>query len=79
VTLTAAVTRTTGSGVPGGSVTFSVGTTVLGKASLNGSGMATLAASSKGVPAGSYPVVATYSGDTNDVGSTSAAVDVTVE
>ena len=78
-TLTATVTRTTGSGVPSGSVTFSSGTVVLGKASLNGSGVATLSASSKGVAAGTYPVVATYSGDTNDVGSASAAVDVSVE
>ena len=78
-TLTATVTRTTGSGTPTGSVTFSVGTTVLGKAILNGAGVATLAASSKGVAAGTYPVVATYSGDTNDVSSTSAAVDITVE
>jgi len=79
VTLTATVTRTTGSGVPAGSVTFSSGAVVLGKASLNGSGVARLAASSKGVAAGTYPVVATYSGDSEDVGSTSAAVNVTVE
>ena len=78
-TLTATVTRTTSSGTPTGSVTFSVGTTVLGKSTLNGSGVATLSASSKGVAAGTYPVVATYSGDTNDVGSASAAVDITVE
>jgi Bacterial Ig-like domain (group 3) len=79
VTLTATVTRTTGSGTPGGSVTFSVGTTVLGKVSVNGSGVATLSASSKGVAAGTYPVVATYSGDSSDVESVSAAVNVTVE
>ena len=79
VTLTATITRTTGTGVPGGSVTFSSGTIVLGKASLNGSGVASLSASSKGVAAGTYPVVATYSGDTEDVGSASAAVSVMVE
>jgi len=86
VTLTATVARTTGpgtptggSGTPTGSVTFSSGTVVLGKASLNGSGVASLSAISKGVAAGTYPVVATYSGDTNDVGSASAAVDVSVE
>jgi len=78
-TLTATVTRTTSSGTPTGSVTFSVGTTVLGKSTLNGSGVATLAASSKGVAAGTYPVVATYSGDANDISSTSAALNVTVQ
>jgi len=79
VTLTAMVTRTTGSGVPTGSVTFSSGTIVLGKASLNGSGVATLSASSKGVAAGSYPVTAEYSGDAQDVASSSSAIVVTVE
>jgi uncharacterized repeat protein (TIGR03803 family) len=78
-TLTATVTRTTGSGTPTGSVTFSVGTTVLGKSTLNGSGVATLAASSSGVAAGTYPVVATYSGDANDISSASAALNVTVQ
>jgi uncharacterized repeat protein (TIGR03803 family) len=79
VTLTATVMRTTGSGVPSGTVTFAVGTTVLGKAGLNDAGVATLTASSKGVPAGTYPVVATYSGDANDISSASAALDVTVQ
>jgi hypothetical protein len=78
-TLTATVTRTTGSGTPVGSVTFSTGSIVIGKATLNGSGVATLTASSQGVAAGTYPVVATYSGDSNDVSSTSAAVNVTVQ
>jgi len=78
-TLTATVTRTTSSGTPTGSVTFSVGTTVLGKSTLNGSGVATLAASSSGVAAGTYPVVATYSGDANDISSASAALNVTVQ
>jgi len=79
VTLTATVTRTTGTGMPTGSVTFSSGTIVLGKASLNGSGVSTLAASSKGVAAGSYPVTAEYSGDAQDAASSSSAVTVTVE
>jgi uncharacterized repeat protein (TIGR03803 family) len=79
ITLTATVTRTTGSGTPTGPVKFSVGTTVLGTAKLNESGVATLAASSSGIAAGTYPVVATYSGDSDDLGSASTAVDVTVK
>jgi uncharacterized repeat protein (TIGR03803 family) len=79
VTLTATVTRTTGSGTPTGTVKFTVATTVLGSAKLNSSGIATLAASSSGITAGTYPVVAAYSGDSEDVGSASTAVDVTVK
>jgi uncharacterized repeat protein (TIGR03803 family) len=79
VTLTATVTRTTGTGVPTGPVKFSVGTTVLGNVNLNGSGVATFAASSKGIAAGTYPVVATYSGDASDISSTSAAITVKVQ
>jgi uncharacterized repeat protein (TIGR03803 family) len=78
VTLTATVKRTTGTGVPTGPVKFSVGTTVLGTATLNGSGLAKLIASSQGIAAGTYPVTATYSGDSNDISSTSSAMSVVV-
>lgn len=66
-------------GIATGSVTFSVGTTTIGTASLNGSGVATLSASTSGIAAGNYPVTAKYNGDASDVGSTSTAVTVTVE
>jgi uncharacterized repeat protein (TIGR03803 family) len=79
VTLTATVTRTTGSGTPAGTVKFSVATTVLGTVKLNAIGVATLAASTKGIATGKYPVVATYSGDANDIASASDALNVTVK
>jgi uncharacterized repeat protein (TIGR03803 family) len=77
VTVTATVSRTGGSGVPSGTVKFMVGTTVLGSATLSG-GTASLTASTSAVSQGTYPVTATYSGDANDGGSTSAALNVTV-
>ncbi len=80
-TLTATVSRTASGakGTPTGSVTFSVDGVTLGSAKLNGSGVATLTASSAGIKPGSYPVNAKYSGDTSDSASTSAAVNVTVQ
>ncbi len=80
-TLTATVSRSASGakGTPTGSVTFSVDGVTLGSAKLNGSGIATLTASSAGIKPGSYPVVAKYSGDTSDSASTSAAVNVTVQ
>jgi hypothetical protein len=77
VTLTAAVAS--GGGTPTGTVKFTAGATVLGSAKLNSSGVAALAASSQGVPAGTYPVVATYSGDGNNITSASLPVNITVE
>ena len=77
-TLTATVTRVGGSGVATGKVTFSVGPEVLGTAILSG-GSASLTASTSSVGKGTYPVTATYAGDTNDGGSSSPVVDVTVE
>ncbi len=78
VQLQATVKRTSASGTPGGSVTFSSGTDTLGTASLI-NGVATLTASSQGIAAGTYGVTARYSGDASDTTSTSAAVNVTVE
>jgi hypothetical protein len=80
-TLTATVKRTA-SGAAGfatGSVTFSVGTTVIGTAPLNGSGVATLSAGTSGIATGSYPVEAKYSGDSSDIASTSSPVSVVVQ
>jgi hypothetical protein len=79
VTLSAAVTRAGGVGVATGSVKFYYGTDLLGTVNLNGSGVAKLAASSSGLPAGSYVLDAVYQGDSADVGSTSANVTATVE
>jgi uncharacterized repeat protein (TIGR03803 family) len=78
-TLTATVTRSASAGTPTGTVTFSTEGVVLGTGALNGSGVASITASSNGVPAGSYPVTARYNGDEGDAASTSAPVTLTVE
>ena len=80
-TLTATVKRSASgaTGVPAGSVTFSISGTKLATVNLNGSGVATLAAATNGVGAGTYPVIATYSGDSSDVTSASSAVNVVVK
>lgn len=75
-TLTATVT--TAGGAPTGKVTFSVGSFVIGTVNVSG-GTAKLTASSAGLTAGTYPVTATYSGNTYANSSTSSAVDVVVK
>lgn len=77
-TLTASVSRSSGVGAPGGTITFEVKGFILGSAKVNPSGVATLSVSSAGIKAGSYPVSAAYSGDAYDVASTSAIVSVAV-
>ena len=72
VTLTATVTGTGATGT----VTFVDGSTTLGSATLNTSGIATLTVNALTV--GSNSITATYSGDSNFNGSTSNAVAVTV-
>jgi len=82
VTLTATVKRSaTGStGTPTGSVTFYAdGTDALATVKLNANGIASLTASSKGYPAGKYPITAKYLGDASDTTSTSSSVTVTVQ
>jgi hypothetical protein len=59
-----------------GTVNFLNGSTVLGSASLNAAGVATL--STTALPAGTYSLVAQYAGSSSFVASTSAAVSVTV-
>ena len=74
VTFTATVTG--GGATPTGTVTFSAGTSVLGRGNLNGSGQAVL--SSTALPAGPDNVEASYSGDATYMASTSTvAVQVT--
>ena len=77
VTLTANVARTGSNGVPTGTVTFSSEGQTLGSATLSG-GSASFTQSTGTLPQGTYPVTATYSGDTNDGASTSQAVNVTI-
>jgi sugar lactone lactonase YvrE len=70
VTLSATVVGT-GASVTG-TVTFEDGTTVLGVANVNAGGMATFAAS--GLLPGQHSIIAIYSGDADDVTSTSAVL-----
>jgi hypothetical protein len=78
VTLTATISANSpGSGTPTGSVTFEDGSTILGIAALNGSGIATFSTSSLGV--GSHSITAVYGGDTDFTTSTSSTVDQTVD
>jgi plastocyanin len=71
ITYTAAVTGAN----PTGAVTFSSGTTTLGKSNVT-NGVATLSASFAN--AGTYSVTASYSGDANNQPSTSSAQSITV-
>jgi large repetitive protein len=75
-TLTDTVTITQGAGTATGVVTFTSGTTVLGTANLTAAGTATI---SPVLAPGNYSIVATYAGDTDDAGSQSAPVALTVE
>ena len=76
VTLTATVAQT-GSSVPTGSIDFLNAGVSLGQASLNGEGTATLVVSS--LSAGSYAVIASYSGDSNYPAGESGAVSLEVQ
>jgi large repetitive protein len=75
IAITATVKVTAGSATPTGTVTFTSGATTLGTAALGTSGTATI---NPTLAAGTYPVVATYSGDTDDGGSASAALTLAV-
>ena len=82
VTLTATVAASgSGTGTPTGTVTFMDGSTALGTATLNGSGIATINVPNGSVPdlaVGAHSITASYAGDTNFAASTSAAVALTV-
>jgi hypothetical protein len=74
ITLTATVASA--SGVPGGSVTFSSGTTSLGTGTLNSSGVATLSTTT--LPAGVDSITATYGAGGNFAASTSTSEPITI-
>jgi hypothetical protein len=75
LTLTATV-QGSGSTAPAGTVSFLNGSTPLGTAPLNASGVATLSTAS--LTAGTYSLTAQYTGNASFLSSTSAAVPVTV-
>ena len=64
-----ATTTTTGSFTPTGKVNFNYNNFTLGTASLNSSGVATLSRSNTNT--GTYPLIAAYVGDANNLGSSS--------
>ncbi len=66
-TVTMTATVTVASGTPTGQVTFQAGSTTLGTAPLNPSGVATF--STAGLAAGTHTITAVYSGDSNYAGS----------
>lgn len=77
VTLTATVSVVAaGAGTPTGSITFKDGSTILTTAPISPAGQATFSTSSLIV--GSHPITATYSGDPNFNGSTSATLNQSV-
>jgi hypothetical protein len=73
--ITATVKVTSGASTPTGTVTFTSGATALGTATLTAAGTATI---NPVLAAGTYQIVATYNGDTDDGGSASAALSLTV-
>lgn len=75
IMLTATITVTQGVSTPTGTVTFTNGATNLGSAKVGANETATLTVM---FPPGSESIVATYSGDTNDMGSASAPDLLTV-
>jgi hypothetical protein len=76
ITFTATVTGQSGQPAPTGTVTLYNGSTVLGTASVNASGVATL--TSDTLTAGSYSVMASYSGDTLYLPSVSPASPLSI-
>ncbi len=73
-TIAATVQVIVGAATPAGTVTFTSGSTQLGSAPLS-SGTATITLA---LTQGTYQIVATFSGDANDLGSASAAMPLTV-
>lgn len=79
IKLTATVKRTTAAGTPSsGNVTFYYGTLSLGSAVV-ANGTASVTATTTGLPAGTYKVTASYTGDALDAKSNAAGVSVTVK
>jgi hypothetical protein len=78
VTFTATVASAdSGAGTPQGTVTFKEGSTTLGSAAVDGSGHATFSTSSLGF--GGHDLVASFTGSTGWLGSTSAVLHQTVQ
>ena len=76
VTLTASIKALQGATIPVGSVTFTDGGTVLGTATVNSAGLATITSN---LSVGQHAIVASYAGSANDGSSVSAAFPLTVQ
>jgi sugar lactone lactonase YvrE len=76
VTISATVTTAGGSTIPAGNVNFMSGSILLGTASLNNKGVASVTTASLAV--GTDNITAIYLGDSNDTGSTSAPLAITI-
>jgi hypothetical protein len=76
ITLSAIVKQASGTSIPSGAVTFSIGNTQLGSAKL-ASGTATFSTSA--LPTGSNSITATYAGTSGFKSSSSPSVSVTVQ
>jgi hypothetical protein len=79
VTFTAKVTRTPAGGAPAGTVSFAFSGYLFSSATPTSQGTAAVTFSTKNLGSGTYPITATYDGDTFDVTSTSAPVNITVQ
>ncbi len=79
VTLSVKVKETYGTAIPTGAVNFAVGDLVVGTATLDYNGAASVNLSSVGINPGVYPVFASYSGDASNGASTSPTVSVTIK
>jgi uncharacterized membrane protein len=77
-TLVATVARSSGTGTPTGSVTFSYSGVALATVALNSAGVATYSRPTGGIPVGQYALTAKYNGDASDKVSTSSSLTVTL-
>ncbi len=79
VSITATITGSASkplSGSPIGTITFTDGTTVLAVVAPNASGVATYTTAT--LAPGQHPIIASYSGDSNDASSASTSLSITV-
>lgn len=76
VAIAATLRITTGAGTPTGTIGFADGTTSLGSVSLASGGTATIHSM---LGPGAHSIVATYSGDTDDAGSSSSPLALNVQ
>jgi hypothetical protein len=77
-TLTAQVTERYDSSTPTGSITFRLGSSLIGTVALDTSGVAVVSTAGYGISPGMYSVTAAYSGDSSNAAS-NGTVELTVQ